>query len=176
MIRDFLQSWPLFQDAYLTAALAAMLLSIVGVIVVARDQIFLGAAAAQASTLGIAIALWAAVLPSLENIPVVGSMVGTEAFPVVMAAMFAIAATLLMAMGGGKGQQTFESLTGWVFLAAGSLAVLVVAHSPHGLDEVQRLVASSVIGATRVDVYVLAAMLVVTAIAVALKRRGLILW
>ena len=57
MIARFLASWDLFSQAYMTAWLIALLLSLVGVLVVARDQIFLGAAVSQAATLGIAVAL-----------------------------------------------------------------------------------------------------------------------
>ena len=57
MIARFLASWALFSQAYMTAWLIALLLSLIGVLVVARDQIFLGAAISQAATLGIAVAL-----------------------------------------------------------------------------------------------------------------------
>ena len=57
MITRFLASWALFSHAYITAWLIGILLSLVGVLVVARDQIFLGAAVAQAATLGIAVAM-----------------------------------------------------------------------------------------------------------------------
>jgi hypothetical protein len=60
VIGAFLDSWPLFQTTYLTGWLIAFVLSLVGVWVVARDQIFLGVAVAQASTLGIATALFLA--------------------------------------------------------------------------------------------------------------------
>ena len=44
MIAEFLDSWSLFGPAYLTAIAGAVLLSLVGVFVVARDQVFLAAA------------------------------------------------------------------------------------------------------------------------------------
>jgi ABC-type Mn2+/Zn2+ transport system permease subunit len=53
--------------------------------------------------------------------------------------------------------------------------VLVIAHSPHGLEEVQQLVASSVIGATPTDVKILVALVAVTASFVALRHRSLAL-
>ncbi len=57
MIESFLASWDLFRDTYLVGWLLAVLLSLLGVFVVARDQVFLGAAVTQASTLGVALAL-----------------------------------------------------------------------------------------------------------------------
>ena len=56
---SFLASWRLFRYSYLVGWLVGLLLSLVGVIVVARDQVFIGAAVSQASTLGIALALCA---------------------------------------------------------------------------------------------------------------------
>jgi ABC-type Mn2+/Zn2+ transport system permease subunit len=58
VIQEFLASWSLFGDAYLVGLASALVLGLLGVWVVARDQIFLGAAVSQASTLGVAVALW----------------------------------------------------------------------------------------------------------------------
>ena len=58
MIGEFLASWPLFHHAYLAGWLIGVLLALAGVVVVARNQTFIGAAVAQASTLGIALRLW----------------------------------------------------------------------------------------------------------------------
>ena len=58
MFREFLDSWTLFHNSYLAGAAMAVLLAVTGVMVVARGQIFIGAAVSQASTLGIAVVLW----------------------------------------------------------------------------------------------------------------------
>ncbi len=55
MISEFLNSWPMFSQSYLAALFAGLLLSFLGVIVVARAQVFIAAAVAQASMLGIAL-------------------------------------------------------------------------------------------------------------------------
>ena len=60
MIADFVASWSLFGTTYAVGLLAAIALAQVGLWVVARNQIFLGAAVAQASALGVAAALFAA--------------------------------------------------------------------------------------------------------------------
>jgi ABC-type Mn2+/Zn2+ transport system permease subunit len=44
VIDAFLASWPLFHTTYLAGAAIAVLLALVGVWVVAREQIFLGSA------------------------------------------------------------------------------------------------------------------------------------
>src|SRR5262249_576313 len=57
MIAAFIKSWQLFKFSYVEGGVCGLLLAIVGVVVVARDQIFIGAAVSEASTLGIAVAL-----------------------------------------------------------------------------------------------------------------------
>jgi ABC-type Mn2+/Zn2+ transport system permease subunit len=44
VIQEFLASWPLFHHTYLVGWLIGLLLALGGVLVVARDQIFIGAA------------------------------------------------------------------------------------------------------------------------------------
>jgi ABC-type Mn2+/Zn2+ transport systems, permease components len=58
MIEEFLLSWNLFHNSYLAGWWMALLLSLIGVLVVARDQIFLSAAVSQGSTLGVAFGMW----------------------------------------------------------------------------------------------------------------------
>ena len=58
MIQDFASSWHLFHNSYLAGWLIGLLLALIGVLVVARNQIFIGVAVSQASTLGIALTMW----------------------------------------------------------------------------------------------------------------------
>ena len=58
MIQDFAASWHLFHNSYLAGWLIGLLLALIGVLVVARNQIFIGVAVSQASTLGIALTMW----------------------------------------------------------------------------------------------------------------------
>lgn len=151
MIASFLQSWPLFHDAYLAGWSIAFLLALLGVVVVTRDQIFFGAAVAQASVLGIAVAVCLGGLPALAwcgwcDDDWVHTLVGGA---------FAVAGALLTAAGHAR-RETHEALTGWVYLTGGCFAVLLLAHSPHGMDEINRLLASTIIGAEGGDVALLA--------------------
>jgi ABC-type Mn2+/Zn2+ transport system permease subunit len=150
MIGEFLISWNLFHNTYVVGWLIALLLSLVGVLVVARDQIFIGAAVSQASTLGIALAMWIASAAGTTE----ASWLRSNGFVSVMAITFSVLAALITAGGGEAGEESREAITGWVFLASASLAILVVAHSPHGLSEILRLLSSSIIGATAGDVLV----------------------
>jgi ABC-type Mn2+/Zn2+ transport system permease subunit len=132
MIADFLESWGLFRWTYLAGVALAVVLSIAGVVVVTRGQVFIAAAISQASLLGLAVNLWFGW----------GS-------PVVAATAFSGAAALVTARRGSRriGAGGEES-TAWVFLVCASLAILVLARQPVGLKEVQSMMASSVLGAT----------------------------
>lgn len=159
MIQEFLDSWPLFHNAYLSGWLISVLLSLVGVLVVARDQIFLGAAVSQASALGVAIGM------------LLGSWLTTDeeswwrshVFYGVMGGVFSILAALLSTQSGKGGQrESHEAVTGWIFLLSLSASVLLMSHSPHGLEEVRSLLTSTIIGARGADVWIFALLNVVT--------------
>lgn len=169
MIHGFVESWPLFHDAYLAGWSIAALLAAIGVVVLARDQIFLGAAVAQASTFGLAFGMWLAprLLPSGE---------GEQALLLAAASLSAIAAALFTSRAAGRSGPTDEALTGWIFLASSSGAILLMAESPHGIEEVHRLLASSLIGATGADVALFLALLAATAGFLAVRRRHVLLY
>jgi ABC-type Mn2+/Zn2+ transport system permease subunit len=170
VIADFVGSWSLFQHTYLAGWLVAVLLGLVGVLVVARDQIFLGAAVAQASSLGVALGM------------VVGSRLAprwpvleSDGFLSLAAVVVAVLAALVTSAGGAPGDESREARTGWIFLLSASGAILLLAHSPHGLEEIHRLVASTIIGATGLDVVVFGALAAVSAAALAMLHRPVLL-
>ena len=165
MIASFVSSWPLFHDAYLAGWLIAMLLALLGVVVVTRDQIFLGAAVSQASVLGIALAV------SLGGLPVFADCAWCDDdwTHTIAGGLFAVAGSVLTATMALK-RETHESLTGWVYLTSSCFAVLLLAHSPHGMDEINRLLASTIIGAGRVDVVIFSTLLVLAAVVVAVMH------
>ena len=51
----------------------------------------------------------------------------------------------------GPQSESAEALNGWVFLVSSSVPVLLLAHSPHGLEEVQRLMFSTLLTASPTD-------------------------
>lgn len=148
MIGDFLASWSLFGTTYAAGLLAAAALAQVGVFVVARNQIFLGAAVAQASTLGVALALRAAPFAGAAGL----GWLDAEAAPTGFAVVASIATAWLVGRPRGPQRESEEALAGWVFLLASSVPVLLLAHSPHGLEEVHRLVFSTLLAASAGDV------------------------
>jgi ABC-type Mn2+/Zn2+ transport system permease subunit len=172
MIESFLESWPLLRESYLVGWLAMVLLSMVGVLVVARDQIFIGAAVSQASTLGIAIALAASTLPGVHELEWMHEPLFLSACSVA----FSVLAALLTSPREAAGQTTHEAVTGWIFLAGASISVLVVSGSAHGMEEVQRIMSSGIYGASPAEVWLFASMvLVVGLLLLAVRRRALLL-
>ena len=142
---DFVSTWPLFGSSYLVGWLIALVLALCGVIVVAQRQVFLGVATAQASSLGIAVALW---LAQTERLFDHHDLHGT---PLVFGIAFAVLASLLTSR--RLAHETADAVGAWVFVIASGLAVVLLAHSPHGLEEVERLMFSSLIGADEHDVW-----------------------
>jgi ABC-type Mn2+/Zn2+ transport system permease subunit len=149
MISDFLASWPLFQNTYLSSWFLSVLLALVGVALVTRDQMFLGAAIAQASTLGISLHFWLAGVSAIV-IATAMSLPGARA---VMAFGCAVIAALATAR---PSRESREAVAAWLFLGCGSVALLLVAQSPHGRAEVEQLLTRSILGASAGEVWTLA--------------------
>ena len=150
--------------------LIGVLLSLVGVFVVARDQIFIGAAVSQASLFGIAVGIWS------------GSLLGaagwwqSEWFHAVMGGLFAVLAAFVTARAAHHGgRETPEAVTGWVFLASTSGSILLMSHNRLGMEEINRLLSSTIIGAHRQDVWIFLALTVLTAAVLSLKYRSVVL-
>jgi ABC-type Mn2+/Zn2+ transport system permease subunit len=169
VIQSFLDSWDLFHLTWISGWLIALLLSLVGTLVVARDQIFLGAAVAQSSTFGVAVALWIGGLGAAEAL----TWTHQEAFPAITAVGFSVAAALLAGRNEHR-RESAEAVTGWLFLLSASGSILVVARSPHALEEVHRLVSSSIIGATETDVIVFGVHTLATTVFAGFFRRPLL--
>lgn len=172
MIQAFFSSWPLFYHSYLAGWLISFLLSMVGVLVVARDQIFIGAAVSQASTLGIALTMWTASAIPVNQFPWFHS----DAMLSVMAVIFSVMAASLTGRGEQTGKESHEAITGWVFLVSASLSILIVSHSPHSLEDIHRLLSSSIIGATIVDVWIFSGLSLLTVFLLALFYRRILLF
>ena len=170
MIAAFFDSWALFHDAYLAGWLIGVLLSLVGVFVVARDQIFIGAAVSQASLFGIAVGIWSGTLLGA------GGWWDSELFHAVMGGLFAILAAFVTARAAHRGgRETPEAVTGWVFLVATSGSILLMSHNPLGMEEVNRLLSSTIIGAHRQDVWVFFGLTTLTGLVLSLKYRSVVL-
>jgi ABC-type Mn2+/Zn2+ transport system permease subunit len=166
VIEEFLLSWPLFRDSYLAGWTLAVLLALLGVFVIVREQIFLGAALAQASTLGVALSFWIGAGFAAPESGMHDLLAST------LAVAFSVAAASWTAR---PGAESGEDRIGWVFLIGASLSVLLLARSPHGSEEIHRVTASSIIGAGPADVWLFAGLTLAALVAAALARRRLLL-
>jgi ABC-type Mn2+/Zn2+ transport system permease subunit len=166
VIESFVASWDLFQTTYLAGWAIAFVLALVGVWVVARDQIFLGVAVAQASTLGVAAALWVGGTAAGESF-------GSDAVAAALAVVASVVTALATVLRRDGGTESAEAVTGWVFLVAASLPTLLLAGNPHGLEEVHQLLFSTLLGATQVDLAIFAALCVLTVLLVARHHEAL---
>lgn len=165
MIHEFLETWPLFREAYLTGVLLAVSLSLTGIFLVAREQIFLGAAVAQASMLGVASCFTLGAWLSVD----------LEAWDLGFALLFSTAAAITTSAASSESGGRHEVLTGWIFLVGASGSYLLVHHSPRGTEEIQGLLFSTLIGAEPRDVWILAAATLVGLTGLLLARRPLLL-
>ena len=171
MIESFINSWALFHNTYVAGWLIGLCLALVGVLVVAKDQIFIGAAISQASTFGLAVAIWAASFIG----GAFGEWLGSDSALALMAVVFSIAAALITSFARRSDRESHEAVTGWIFLFSASASVLVVSRSPHGLEEIQRLMSSTIIGATPADVGIFCVLLTMSILTLVFYRRLILL-
>ncbi|MCC7062730.1 MAG: metal ABC transporter permease [Planctomycetes bacterium] len=163
--------WLMFGDAILVGLLLATALPLLGVVLVLRHQVFLAAAIGQSANFGIAFAMWAglaahaAVGHSHEETMALG-------MGLAMAVLTAVVAMRALSQRGSS----LEASAVWIFLFAGTGAMLLLANAPHGLQEVQRLMLSSLLGASPQDVYLALLLLLGTLLATWRWRRRLLLW
>ncbi|MBL8751630.1 MAG: metal ABC transporter permease [Planctomycetes bacterium] len=160
-------TWELFGDAIVVGALLAALLPLLGVLLVLRHQMFLAASIGQAATLGIAFAWCIGGGDGHGDTSVAALAAGQSlAMATAIAAMRALSVR----------DAAFEARAAWTFLFAGSASMLLLANAPHGAHGVQRLVLSSVLGASRTDVVGAAVLLAIVVVALSWRGRGLLAW
>jgi ABC-type Mn2+/Zn2+ transport system permease subunit len=172
MIEDFLSSWGLFRDTYLAGWFLAIELSLSGVFVVARGQIFLGAALSQASLLGITVGL----LLTGTDEPHDGHFFETSLGSATLAVTFSVIAALWASKGPSTRRTSSEAMNGYIWLFASSVGLILVSQSPHGPEELQAVAFSSLIGATSADVVIFAVAAALLAIFVGLRQRAVVLF
>lgn len=159
-MNDLLVAWQLFQDAWITALLLALLLSLLGLPFLARDQIFTGAAAAEAAVLGVVIGI----------VGHLGAVAGT-----LCGAVLAVLAVAICARAFADPRRSGEAMAGWIFLLGGGLSVLLLAHDPHGVQQTAQILLSTLIGADRTDLWISLVALLCTIFVLIRKRQVLAL-
>jgi zinc transport system permease protein len=158
-------------QAYLVSLLCAALLGLVGVVAVARRQVFIAAAVSQASTLGYAVAtifIGAAAQSMMD-----GYM--RDAVTVI-SAMAAAFITMIVGGAGQDGKRTDgDEMTAWVFIMSSACGVLLLTSSPNGLEMFRRVQVSTVIGSETSDVATFAVLLFGAVVLLAFYARELVL-
>jgi zinc transport system permease protein len=138
----------LFREALYGALVIAVACSVLGVYVVLRRIVFVGAAIAQLSSAGIALALF------LSGIGLLSGMAG---HPTAFALAFGLAGAIFFGLGGGQRAGVPPDATiGVTYAAAAAVGVLLIAKAKSG-EAHDIFLQGNILGITRTDTMVLLA-------------------
>jgi zinc transport system permease protein len=137
----------LFRDALIGSLIIAVACSVLGVYVVLRKIVFVGAALAQLSSMGIALALW------------LGGVAGFGAVaeqPVALALVVTLIGAMLFGVSGARTRIPPDATIGATYAIAGALGILLIAKASHG-EAHDLFLQGNILGITRRDMWVLLA-------------------
>lgn len=137
----------LFREALYGALIIGVTCAILGVYVVLKRIVFVGAALAQLSSAGIALAFW------LGSIPVLAPLAER---PVAVSLVVTLMGAGFFALGGRRRAVSSEAAIGVAYAVAAALAVLLIAKSPNR-EAHDLLFHGNILGITRTDTLVLLA-------------------
>lgn len=140
----------LFRDALFGSVIIALACSMLGVYVVLRRIVFVGAALAQLSSMGIALALW---LGGVAGLGALGAQ------PAAVALVVTLTGALLFGLSGGRSRVPPDATIGATYAVAGALGVLLIAKAAHG-EAHDLFLQGNILGITRRDMWVLLAVAV----------------
>jgi ABC-type Mn2+/Zn2+ transport system permease subunit len=150
-VADTLATILLFKDALLGAMLIALACSVLGVYVVLRRIVFVGAALAQLSSAGIALGLF------LNGLGIGGELTH---HPVAMALIVTIAgATFFGLGGGGRSGVPPDAVIGVTYAVAAAAGILLIAKAKTG-EAHDIFLQGNILGITAVDTLILLAVAV----------------
>jgi zinc transport system permease protein len=135
----------IFKDALYGALVIALACSVLGVYVVMRRIVFVGAALAQLSSAGIALALWLAGL---------GLAAEVTSHPVAFSIVVTLAGALFFGMGGARGRIPADATIGVTYAVAGAAGILLIAKAAVG-EAHDIFLQGNILGITHVDALVL---------------------
>lgn len=124
---DFVDAFEIFRDPLICAGVGGLALGFLGVYVLLRRMVFVGATITQAAALGVALSFYAQIHLGLELEPVIG------------AAATSLVATLLLLVDERRLGTARESLLGLAYAATGGLAVMVgdrIAQESHDIQSI----------------------------------------
>ena len=173
---EFKEAYDFFPEIFHSGWLIAILLSLVGVLIVTRNQIFIGAAITQTSTFGIAIALYILGLDAMSDATGQAKQDLILKYSIISATVCTIWAfvsktgtlsflrklKLSVAVSKETSKKYREDITGWLFLLSSAGAIVLLSNSPLGKEEIDKLIFSTIIGADSADVQLLLYLVIVT--------------
>jgi ABC-type Mn2+/Zn2+ transport system permease subunit len=139
----------LFREALYGALVIALACSVLGVYVVLRRIVFVGAALAQISSAGIALALWLAGA---------GISLGAATQPTVVSLLLTLIAVLFFASG-ARGRIPPDATIGIAYAVAAAVGILLIAKAAAG-EAHDIFLSGNILGITRSDTLVLLAVTV----------------
>jgi zinc transport system permease protein len=137
----------LFREALYGALVIGLACSVLGVYVVLRRIVFVGAALAELSSAGIALALWLAGR---------GWMLGLATHPVALALILTIAGVLFFGAGSGRGRIPPDATIGVTYAVAGAAGIILISKAAVG-EAHDIFLAGNILGITGTDTLVLLA-------------------
>jgi zinc transport system permease protein len=139
----------LFREALYGALVIALACSVLGVYVVLRRIVFVGAALAQISSAGVALALWLAGA---------GIALGAIGRPTVVSLLLTLVAVLFFA-GGTRGRIPPDATIGVTYAVAAAVGIILIAKAASG-EAHDIFLSGNILGITRSDTLVLLAVAV----------------
>lgn len=137
----------LFTDALYGTLVIALAASVLGVYVVLRRIVFVGAALAELSSAGVGLAYWLAGM---------GIALGLSTHPVALSLVVTLAGVLFFGAGGGSSRIPHDATIGVTYAVAAAAGVLLIAKAAHG-EAHDLFLMGNILGITRGDTYVLLA-------------------
>jgi len=137
----------LFREALYGTLVVAVTCALLGVYVVLRRIVFVGAALAELSSMGVALGLWLTGL---------GWAAGIAVHPLLLSVVITLAGVLFFASGGSRARIPPDAVIGVVYVAAGALGVLLIAKAVAG-EAHDVFLSGNILGIARTDTLTLLA-------------------
>lgn len=135
----------LFRQALYGTLVVALTCGLLGVYVVLRRIVFVGAALAELSSMGVALGLWLSGL---------GWAAGMATHPLLLSVLVTMAGVLFFALGGTRARIPPDAVIGVVYAAAGAVGILLIAKAVAG-EAHDVFLSGNILGITRTDTLLL---------------------
>lgn len=137
----------LFRESLYGTVVIALACSVLGVYVVLRRIVFVGAALAQLSSAGIALGLF---------LSGQGILLGLADQPIALSLLLTLAGVLFFGSGSGRGRIPPDATIGVTYAVAGAAGILLIAKAAHG-EAHDIFLQGNILGITRADTLTLLA-------------------